>query len=248
MNNGVSLVTEAHKKQYLEEGYFILENVIPAEHLELLRSECQFFMDRIHREMDSAGTDVLGINHRNSRYFIANCYQERPVLGDFIFSDLMADICRATLGNEAYLFWNQYVVKAAEKGMKFAWHQDSGYVGHDHRPYLTCWCPLDDVTVENGTVYILPYSRAGDRDRVEHVQEAGSNDKVGYFGDDPGIPVIVPAGSIAAFSSTTFHRSGMNTTQQMRRVFLPQYSAEPIMNKDGSKLWGSAVPFLGSRV
>ena len=156
----------------------------------------------------------------------------------------MAAICRATLGDEAYLFVEQYVVKAAEVGMKFAWHQDSGYIGHDHRPYLSCWTTLDDVNEDNGTVYILPYSRAGTKTWVCHEREAGTNDMIGYRGDDPGIPIVAPAGSIAVFSSTTFHRSGPNTTKQPRRVYLSQYSAEPIMSTDGSKLWSSAVPLL----
>lgn len=156
----------------------------------------------------------------------------------------MAGICRDTLGDVAYLFNEQYVVKAAEKGMKFGWHQDSGYIGHDHKPYLTCWCALDDVTEENGTVYILPYSRAGTRDWVRHTKEDGTNDLIGYTGDDPGIPVICPAGSIAVFSSTVFHRSGSNTTDQMRRIYLAQYCAELILNKDGSALLGIAEPVL----
>jgi ectoine hydroxylase-related dioxygenase (phytanoyl-CoA dioxygenase family) len=136
------------------------------------------------------------------------------------------------------------VVKAAEVGMKFAWHQDSGYVGHDHRPYLSCWCALDDMSVQNGTIDVLPFSRAGGKKRIEHVHEPGSNDLVGYHGEDPGVTVVVPAGSIAVFSSVTFHRSGSNTTNKPRRVYLAQYSAEPIMNKDNTKLWGSAHPFL----
>jgi ectoine hydroxylase-related dioxygenase (phytanoyl-CoA dioxygenase family) len=80
-------------------------------------------------------------------------------------------VVRATLGETAYLFNEQYVVKAAEKGLKFGWHQDSGFVGYTHRPYLSCWCAIDDVTVENGTVYLLPYSRAGTRELVEHVKD-----------------------------------------------------------------------------
>jgi ectoine hydroxylase-related dioxygenase (phytanoyl-CoA dioxygenase family) len=31
---------------------------------------------------------------------------------------------------------------------------------------LTCWIALDDVTEANGTVYLLPYSRAGTRDVI----------------------------------------------------------------------------------
>jgi ectoine hydroxylase-related dioxygenase (phytanoyl-CoA dioxygenase family) len=98
----------------------------------------------------------------------------------------------------------------------------------------------------NGTIYVLPYERAGMTadDLLTHTVEAGTNDKVGYHGDDPGDPVIVPAGSIAVFSSRTFHRSGTNTTDKMRRSYLAQYSAEPIMNKEGTALWAQAVPLL----
>lgn len=240
----MTTITEAHRQQYRDEGYFILEGVIPPDHVEMLREECARYIKIIEDEMDRQGKDVIGINHRNSRYFISNRYKESPTIASFIFSDLMADVCRATLGPDAYLFHEQYVVKAAEKGMKFGWHQDSGYVGHAHRPYLTCWCTLDDVTEENGTVYILPYSRAGVREMVKHSREEGTNDLIGYFGDDPGVPVIVPVGSIAVFSSVCFHRSGPNRTNKMRRIYLPQYSAEPITTPDGSKLWAFAEPFL----
>jgi ectoine hydroxylase-related dioxygenase (phytanoyl-CoA dioxygenase family) len=237
-------ITDAHRKQYIEEGYFILERGIPEEHLNKLRSECQRFINEINAELDAAGVKVSGINHRDKRYFISNRHKKSAALRSFLFSDLMAEVCQSTIGPDAYLFVEQYVVKCAEVGMKFAWHQDSGYVGHDHTPYLSAWCALDDMTEANGTIYVLPYSRAGGRDRIEHRQEAGTNDMVGYFGDDPGIPVIVPAGSIVCFSSTLFHRSGANTTNKPRRSYLCQYSPNIIMNKDGTAPWNAATPFL----
>jgi ectoine hydroxylase-related dioxygenase (phytanoyl-CoA dioxygenase family) len=243
-------ISPQQQQQYRDEGYFILERCIPPAHLELLREECARFIALIDAEMERAGTNVQGLNHRGSRYFIANRSRESARLREFLFSELMADICRATLGEEAYLFWEQYVVKCAEVGMKFSWHQDSGYVGYDHRPYLSCWCALDDMTEENGTVYLLPYSRAGTRQRLEHRRDAASNDLVGYHGEDPGIAVVVPAGSIAVFSSVSFHRSGANRTGAPRRVYLAQYSAEPLLKQDGSGPWGLAQPLLkaGERV
>ena len=113
-----------------------------------------------------------------------------------------------------------------------------------HKPYLTCWCTLDDVNEQNGTVYLLPHSRGGTSHTVfDHQKEDGTNDLIGYRGNDPGDPLIVPAGSIVAFSSFNFHRSGPNTTPRMRRVYLPQYSGEPILREDGSQ-WALAVPFV----
>ncbi len=249
MSDAAAYVTDAHKRQFQEEGYFVLERVIPQRYLDNLRSECQRFIDAKNEEMDRADVEVLGLNHRDRRYFIST-FGRSQKLREFLFSDVMAAVCRATLGGTAYLFNEQYVVKAAEKGMKFDWHQDSGFIDHPHPPYLTCWCTLDDVGEANGTVYLLPYSRAGTREVVPHVLDEETNDRIGYFGDDPGIPVIIPAGSIACFSSTVFHRSGPNTTEQVRRIYLAQYSAEPVMSEDGSEVWELAEPFLdnGRRV
>ena len=242
------MLTPEQAAQYREEGWCILPRAIPDDLLALLRSECQAFIDLKDAEMDRLGTDSVGISHRGKRYFIANCHLVRPELREFLFGPLMAGVCRDTLGPDAYLFYNQYVVKGAEGGMRFSWHQDSGYVNKDgdtgHDPYLTCWCPLDDVTEANGTIYVLPYSRAGTRDWVPHVHDPATNDWVGYHGADRGIPVEVPAGSIVLFSSTVFHASGANGTDRMRRVFLAQYSAAPIMKADGSGLWAHAEPVL----
>ncbi|MDZ4742492.1 MAG: phytanoyl-CoA dioxygenase family protein [Verrucomicrobiota bacterium] len=246
----MSIVSAEQLRQFHEEGYMILEAVMSKEQLEGLRDETDRYISLIHQEMDEKKTDTIGLNHRNSRYFVYNQHRKSQILTDFLFSDLMYDVSTSTLGENVYLFHEQYVIKAAEKGSKFSWHQDSGYLGHDHKDYLTCWCPLDDVNEENGTVYVLPYSRAGSRDLVKHVQEEGSNDLVGYFGDDPGIPVVCPAGSVVAFSSKLFHRSGFNRTSKMRRVYLPQYSSEVIMNAEGTKPWAFDIPFVkdGNRV
>lgn len=243
------IVSPEQIAQFREEGYFVLERVIPDDVLQMLREECSYFLGYMDSWMDHHGEPTMSINHRGKRYFIGNRYRISPRMHRFIFSPLMAQIAQAALGPDVYLFNEQWVVKGAEQGMKFAWHQDSGYVkfrdkATRHRPYLTCWCTLDDVNEENGTVYLLPHSRGGTSHTIfDHTREEVTNDLVGYTGDDPGIPMIVPAGSIVAFTSYNFHRSGANTSPNMRRIYLPQYSAEPITTPEG-KLWAMAVPFV----
>ena len=236
-------VTLEHARQFREEGFFVLNGIVPAGELESLRGECQRFIDDRDREMDRLGVDKLDLDHRGSRYFV-HAYGKSRAVERFLSSDLMVQIAQAALGDTVYLFNEQYVVKAAEKGMQFSWHQDSGFIDHPHRPYLTCWIALDDTTEANGTVYLLPFSRAETRDVVKHARNEESNDLVGYFGDDPGDPVIVPAGSVACFSTTLFHRSGPNTTDRVRRVYVAQYSAEPILSDDGSQPLRLAEPLL----
>lgn len=243
-------ITDEMKQQYHDEGYMVIEGVVPDDMLQMLREECSYFIGYADAQLDAEGKTVSGITHRGKRYFIGNRYRQSHRLWRFLYSDFMADITTAALGPDVFLFNEQWVVKGPEQGMKFAWHQDSGYVKFSdgetyHRPYLSCWCPLDDVSEDNGTVYILPHSRAGTKETIfDHTQEQGTNDLIGYRGDDPGIPVECPAGSVVAFSSYTFHRSGANTTPNMRRVYLAQYSSEPIKHSKTGGVWAMKVPFV----
>lgn len=239
-----SLVTPEMLEQYRTEGYFVLERALSDEQLELLRGGAQYSIDKLDAAMDEAGVDRIGINARGKRYFSNFIYQDRPELRQFLFSDTMAEICRAVLGDEAYMFWEQYVIKAGDPDTSFAWHQDSGYVHEDHEPYMTCWIALDDVTEANGSVYLLPYSRSGIKSYIKHIADPVTNDQVCYFGSDPGLPMTAPAGSIVVFSSVVIHRSGANTTDKMRRVYLAQYSNEVIPAKGSTEPQGSFERFL----
>ncbi len=244
-------VTDDHRRAYDQQGVVTFESVIPEDTLRMLREECSYFLGYADAEMDAQGLQSAGLNRRGNRYFVGLRYRFSHRLYRFLFGDLMARIAGGLLGDEVYLFYEQWVVKGPEQGMSFAWHQDSAYVAgpmaKTHRPYLTCWCVLDHVDERNGTAYILPHDRGDTRGRLlPHTKMQGRNDLVGYHGDDPGDPAVVPAGSIVCFSSYTLHRSGANTSDHMRRVYLPQYSAEPILNDDG-RPQNLAVPFLRDR-
>ncbi len=232
-----SEITDDQRKQYREEGFFVLEGVLADDELQMLCAKCDQLVAKQEAEMDRLGTDELELSRRNSRYFVFLAYKDNPDLAEFIFSDRFADISRNTVGDNALLFWEQFVVKGTSGSSKaaFSWHQDAGYVdGLPVPPYVNAWIALDDVSEDNGTIYILPYSNAGTRERVEHKIDPDTGDRVGYFGDDPGIPVVAPAGSIAVFSSTSFHRSGPNLTPNRRRAYALQFASEPVHRDDGS--------------
>ena len=243
------MITDSHRQQYQRDGYFILESAVPSEHLQIMRDACDHLIDLMHEEMDRLGTDHIHISHRGKRYHIAKKY-EQARLSEYVFSDLMADVCRATIGDDAFLFYDQYVVKAAEQGIRFSWHQDGGYLGFPHRPYVTVWAAVDDMTIENGTASVMPWSTIGIRSLVEHIRDETTGDKVGYFGSERGVSAIVPAGSLVVFSSLTFHCSGPNTTDRLRRAYVTQYSPEPIRKPNSDELMHLGVPFLdgGKRV
>lgn len=251
MQMGTTLTMDAGQiRHYHDAGFIVLENVLDAELLAMIRQVCDASVNALESRMRAEGKTSDGINLLGKRYFISHATEQHPELWRAIFNDQMADICRATIGSDAWLHTEQFVVKLPGEGGRFAWHQDSGYTiykgeGAPHRPYVTCWIPLDDVSEANGTVRILPYSRAGSSELIEHAWVEEEGNMVGYRGSDPGDPVTAPAGSVVVFSSHTHHCSGPNQTDRPRRSLFIAYSPEVIMNRDASKgAWGRGVPFL----
>ncbi len=259
------LIGEAHKEQFREEGYFLLPEAIPKATVEALCAVCDHYIaeykesealeseedapdhgGELYTRVNAQGQRFRAniLNLKDSRYFLEQRHGENATILDYITNPVMAEICLATLGPEAYFHFEEFVVKHPGGDNSFSWHQDGAYVSKHRLPYISVWCALDPASEENGTIYVLPYSRAGTRELVEHVRAPGTHDKVGYGGDDPGIPAILPAGGVAVFSSQVLHRSGSNNTNAMRRALLAQYSAEPILTEDGAGPWHSADPFL----
>lgn len=234
-------------RQFAEQGYAVFPGALAGEPLALLRNECDRFVAREDARMDAAGVDSLDLSHRGKRYFANECQREVPALRSVLFGAAMAEICRAALGDTAYFFFDQFVVKGPDGGLPFSWHQDSGYVvGNggpaDHAPYLTCWCPLDDSTEENGTVRLIPGShRAG---IVPHDRQPGTNDLVGAPAGTEGVVIEARAGDVVAFSSLTLHATGANRSDRPRRVYLAQYTPEVMLNPGTRHLRRNAIPLL----
>ena len=106
-------------------------------------------MAREDARMDALGVDTIGITHRGKRYFANQCQRAQPALRHMLFSPAMAEICRATLGDDVYFFFDQFVVKGPEGGMSFGWHQDSGYVVGNGGPFALAGggSPVESLTV-----------------------------------------------------------------------------------------------------
>lgn len=249
-NAAVSGVSEEQRQLFAREGYMILPGIIPLETVRMLREECAYFLGYFDALMDNGAIGDGALSVRGKRYFINGYYRFSQRVRGFLFGEVMADVCRAALAGDAVLFNEQWVIKGAEQGMAFSWHQDSGYVKHvdpdtDHPPYLTCWCALDDVDETNGAVRVLPHSIGGTKGRIiDHVRDPATNDLIGYAGDERGVEIAVSAGSIVCFSSYNLHASGANRSAAMRRVYLAQYAAAPLHHSKTGERTNLAVPFL----
>jgi hypothetical protein len=108
-------------------------------------------------------------------------------------------------------------------------HQDYPYWRFAIEPerVATAMLFLDDASVENGTLYVVPGSHAQGVWRGRTDRDAFGNLEIDPALDVDGaaVPVEVPAGSIVCFGAHLVHKSEPNTSAKDRRALL--YSYQP---------------------
>lgn len=243
-------LSETKKQQFVKEGYIIVPDFLESKELDDLRRICDAEIKKTENEMQEKGIKKDRINVYKKKYFISNPRKTNPTLKKIIFSEKFSEVCKATIGDTAYLHNEQFVVKMTDSNSNFAWHQDSGYSVYQggakaHKPYLTCWVALDDMSKENGTISILPFSRSPSRDLIKHEWDQELNAMVGYKGGDPGDLVEVSKGTLVAFSSFLLHKSGANNTNKPRRSYFVAFTPELFFHSDESiGVYNSGEPLI----
>jgi phytanoyl-CoA hydroxylase len=221
----IAMITDTHHQQWTQQGYVIFEHLFDEQEMHDLEQRIDAFDQAWNQELierSAGGMIGQGAQQPNQIVFSAFLNQKDAAIQQFAAQAKLATVAVALLGYpNIQLYFDQSVYKRPENPRDFPWHQDNGYAPIEPMHYLTCWIALNDATIENGCVWVLPGSHA--QGLVEHHQTPIG--KQCYFGDDPGTPVPLARGSMVAFSSLLFHRSGPNLSQGMRKAYILQYSA-----------------------
>jgi ectoine hydroxylase-related dioxygenase (phytanoyl-CoA dioxygenase family) len=117
-----------------------------------------------------------------------------------------------------------------------SWHQDEYYIPTRDKSLVGAWIAIDDATVENGCLWIVP-------GRPSHIMQRVKNDSNDYADVDTVdvtmqrsemIPVEVKSGSVVFFNGYTLHSSLRNkTTDCFRTALVNHYmSAESMLPWD----------------
>ena len=108
-----------------------------------------------------------------------------------------------------------------------AWHQDEIYIPTRDRSLIGAWIALDDATVENGCLWVIPGSNKTGYLYPQHAHgdpdEFDTGDQSYGFDTTTEAPVEVEAGTVVFFNGYLLHRSARNRSSIYRRVLVNHY-------------------------
>lgn len=219
----IPIISDAQRAQLDENGFFVLEDVFTADEMAALAETIDGYQLQHVQRLRAKG-ETSGISRADEITFTIKLAEQDEAIRAFVTRPEFVAISTQLLGPDIDLYWNQSVFKQPEGKQEFPWHQDDGYAAVTPSPYLTIWLALNDATIENGCISVLPGSHK--RGLVPHW-----NSPIGYVchsADDPdqGVPVPVKGGSMAVFWSLTMHKSGANVSKGARKAFVIQYAPQ----------------------
>lgn len=216
--------------QYERDGHLVVEDVVSAEELDALRlrteqiasGEIDYPRDRLEYEPGARGDErslerLRKINEGASL---------DPILGSHTRHERILDIVESVLGPDVKYFGDQFFIKPPG-GIEKTYHQDSPYFTIEPMALVTAWTALDDVTLDNGCLYVVPGSHL--EGPLDHNDPWMVGDRQDMKIPDNAIdltrerPVTMKAGDVSLHHSLILHRSGPNNTSQFRRAYAVHY-------------------------
>lgn len=156
----------------------------------------------------------------------------------------VVEVLTRVVGPNVKCMQSMLFVKGAGKPGQ-AWHQDEDYIPTRDRSLIGAWIALDDATLENGCLWVIPGSQKRGLlwPQKFHFDERFDCARESYnfpWKDEDSVPVEVKAGSIVFFNGYLLHRSLPNRAKpgHYRRALVNHYmSAESLLpwHKPGEK-------------
>jgi hypothetical protein len=229
------IVSQEQVQSFVENGYLVVPDLMTSAEIEELRQDTVniarggYPCDGIPPlPADSTDDEVLqGILCIHQPHYIS------PVMEKYVRHPLICGILSQITAAHVP-FWDgsvkcmQSMLFVKPPGFQGqAWHQDEIYIPTRDRSLIGAWIAMDDATIENGCLWVLPGSHRPGYLYPQHKHENPDEFDFGSesygFDDSAEIPVEVKTGGLVFFNGYLLHRSRKNRGQMYRRVLVNHY-------------------------
>ncbi len=228
-------ISDAQVRSFVDDGFLVVPGLVSADDLELLKREtiaiargaypCKSIQPAPAHLSDREVTQNLLCIHQP--HFLS------PVMRAFAhhagINAVLSNIIAAHLPHwdgAVKCMQSMLFVKPPGKPGQ-AWHQDEMYIPTRDRSLCGAWIAIDDATVENGCLWVVPGSHRNGylfpNQPPTDLQEYDGSPQCHGFDESAAIPVPVKAGSVVFFNGYLLHKSLRNRSTVYRRALVNHY-------------------------
>jgi phytanoyl-CoA hydroxylase len=222
-------LTEEQKASWQENGYLVVENVLGEDEIERLREAVTALEDQaagLTESTDRFRLKVFGDGGGTRVQSIAEPHEAGGAWMALARHPRILDVVEDLLGPNIQLYYSMLMMKPPREGFQAPWHQDFAFFVHDRADLLACMVAIDDATLENGCLHVVPGSHH--LGLVNHFKDGRFTEIVqgdtSPF-DDPARHRALPAkaGSLILRHCLTLHSSQPNRSERPRRAVVFEY-------------------------
>ena len=217
--------------RYDRDGYLVLTDALSAAEVQALRAEavriCRGELGAVDGVQPAAAGEPDEAVVR--RYLCVHFPHKLSArMAGALAHPVVVDALTRLIGPNVKAMQSMLFIKSEGKPGQ-AWHQDELFIPTRDRSLTAAWIALDDATVDNGCLWVLPGShRRGvlypDRDHHDPRFDCEVEAYDFPYRDDDAVAVEVPAGSVVVFNGYLLHRSLPNTRRHgLRRALVNHY-------------------------
>ena len=222
------MLSVAQIASYEADGYLAIEDVLNTPELDELRQVTDAFVEKSRKV--TANDEIFDLEPGHSATSpslrrIKHPLTKHPVYAKYARHDPILDLVESLIGPNLRFHNNKVNMKNPSDGSAVEWHQDWAFYPHTNDDLLEVGIALDDMTVENGALMVIPGSHRGRT--WDHHQDGlfvgAITDPA--FSPDGAVPVTVRAGGITLHHVRMVHGSRPNRSDKPRRMFFIGFCA-----------------------
>jgi phytanoyl-CoA hydroxylase len=219
------MLSHSQIEQYQQQGYLTLPRVFTPAELEPVDAY-------LRANAEVTWTDKNDDPLREAHYHFRPLY-------DLCTTPRLLDMIEALLGPDLVLLYC-HILNKKPGGLRIAWHQDGPY-WHRIEPKIavTAWIALDDSTIENGCMRVIPGSHQGHRDLGQRMVDTPDLIQARPYELPPevvdesrAVPLLMQRGDLSLHDSYLSHSSEPNRTNNRRAAVTIRYVPATTRIKD----------------
>ncbi len=245
-------LTDAHVKQYHEQGFVAIENVFSPDEVATYQRAISDLIAEGNPKIVSFEKEAVGkqLTPEQREGYVRKCWQfvnHEPRLMAMSLHPVLNSVITRLLGEPASLVQDMALLKPPHIGREKPWHQDMAYFKYSPpEKVIGTWTALDPATVENGCMHMIPRSHLAGPKPHYHDRDCQLSDEDVAVNDDVVVPLS--PGGVLFFSGLIHHGTPPNRSANRRRAVQLHYagaSCKPISPEEHLGMFHDAAGYVG---